>query len=128
MILEYKVRRIKYTIALIIVFIIEVLIALFVHDTIIRPYVGDVLVVIAIYLAIRVIVPDRCRLLPIYVFLFAVLVECLQYFNLIQVLRLENNMFARIILGTVFDIMDIICYGVGCVLLGIYEWMRRRGR
>lgn len=32
-----------------------------------------------------------------------------------------NNMFARITIETVFDVMDIIYYGVGCVLLGIFE-------
>ncbi len=128
MIIDNKAMRIKYTLAFGIVLIIEVLIALFVHDTVIRPYVGDVLVVVVIYLAVRVIVPDKCGWLPIYVFLFAVVVECLQYFNLVQILRLENNMFARIIVGSVFDVMDILCYGVGCILLGIYEWIKWRGR
>jgi hypothetical protein len=128
MIIENNVRRIKYTVAFVITLIVEVLIALFAHDSVIRPYVGDVLVVVVIYLAVSVIVPDRYRWLPIYVFLFAVVVECLQYFNLVQILRLENNMFARIIIGSVFDVMDILCYGVGCILLGIYEWIKWRGR
>ncbi|MCW5910752.1 MAG: DUF2809 domain-containing protein [Cyclobacteriaceae bacterium] len=35
------------------IFIAEVLIALFVHDSFIRPYVGDVLVVILIYCFVK---------------------------------------------------------------------------
>lgn len=128
MILQNKVKRINYAVAFLIILLIEVMIALFVHDTVIRPYVGDVLVVVVLYLAVRVIVPDRCRYLPLYVFLFAVMVECLQYFNLVQMLGLENNTFARIIIGAIFDVKDILCYGVGCILLGIYEWIRQRGR
>ena len=42
-------KRILYGIATIILLVVEVLIALFVHDSIIRPYLGDVLVVVVIY-------------------------------------------------------------------------------
>jgi len=115
-------RRINYAIAFVVLLVIEVLIALFVHDTFIRPYIGDVLVVVVLYVAVRVIIPDRCRLLPLYIFLFAVLVEGLQYFHLVQLLGLENNTFLRVLIGSVFDVKDILCYAAGCILLGIYEW------
>lgn len=42
-----------YLILTIFLFVIEVLIALFVHDNFIRPYVGDVLVVILIYCFVK---------------------------------------------------------------------------
>lgn len=57
---------------------IEVFIALFVHDNFIRPYIGDVLVVIVIYTFIRGIIGRKIKKLPIYIFLFGVLVEVLQ--------------------------------------------------
>ena len=38
-----------YLAASIIVFIIELIIALYVHDRIIRPYIGDMLVVVLVY-------------------------------------------------------------------------------
>ena len=41
-------KRILYTIATAIVFIVEVFIAVFIHDKFIRPYIGDVLVVVVI--------------------------------------------------------------------------------
>jgi len=42
-------KRIKYALATIAIFLIELLIALFVRDRFIRPYVGDMLVVVLIY-------------------------------------------------------------------------------
>ncbi len=115
-------QRISYAIAFIILLVIEVLIALFVHDTFIRPYIGDVLVVVVLYMGLRIFIPDGCKFVPLYIFLFAVFVECLQFFNLVQILGVENNSFLRIVIGSVFDVKDILCYGAGCILLGIYEW------
>lgn len=122
---ERKKLRIRYAIAFIVLLAIEVLIALFVHDRFIRPYIGDVLVVVVLYVAVRIIIPDRCKLLPLYLFLFAAMVECLQYVNLVQLLGVENNPFLRVLIGSVFDLKDILCYGAGCILLGIYQWKIR---
>lgn len=116
-----KTNRLFYIITTIILLSIEILIALFVHDKIIRPYIGDVLVVIVIYTFIRIWFPEGIRFLPLYVFIFAVCVEVLQYFELVKRLGLENNIFMRILIGSVFDLKDIICYGAGCILLGVYE-------
>jgi hypothetical protein len=119
-------RRIKYAIVFLILIVIEVLIALYVHDAFIRPYIGDVLVVVVLYVAFRAFKPEGIKLLPMYIFLFATLVECLQFFNLIQLLKVENNTFLRVLIGSVFDINDILCYGIGCILLGIFEWKIKR--
>ena len=114
-------KRKQYLLAMIIILLIEVLIALFVHDSIIRPYVGDVLVVVVLYTFVRCFLPEGCRLLPLYIFLFAMMVEILQYFKIVELLGLQDNRFLSVLIGTVFDVKDIICYGVGCLLLGIYE-------
>jgi hypothetical protein len=45
--------RPAYALAALIIFAIEVCIALFVHDGFIRPYVGDVLAVALVYAALR---------------------------------------------------------------------------
>lgn len=124
---EKRKLRIKYGIAFIILFGIEVLIALFVHDTFIRPYIGDVLVIIVLYCAVRVVIPDKCAQMPIYLFIFAAGVECLQYLQLVKLLGLENNTFMRILIGSTFDLKDIACYAAGCIILGIFEcWMRKK--
>ncbi len=119
-------RRLSYAAAFILLLIVETMIALYVHDTIIRPYVGDMLVVILIYCAIRVMIPVRYKWMPFWIFLFAAGIECLQYFHLIQILKLQDHMFWRIVIGSTFDTKDIGCYGTGCILLGFYEFIRRK--
>lgn len=121
--MEKRKKRIAYLIATIVLFIIEVLIALFVHDDFVRPYVGDVLVVMLLYTFVRIFLPERVRLLPLYIFLFAAGVEVLQYFRIAEVLGLSDNRVLSVVIGSVFDLKDIVCYGVGCGLLEAYEWL-----
>lgn len=114
-------KRIAYGVTAAILLITEVLIALYVHDSFIRPYIGDVLVVIVIYTFIRIFIPERYRLLPLWVFLFAIGVEMLQFVHIVELLGLKDNRFFSLLVGSVFDIKDIICYAAGCLLLGGYE-------
>jgi hypothetical protein len=108
-------------VAFIIFFITEVLIAVYVHDDFIRPYVGDILVVILLYCFVKIFVPYKVKLMPLYIFIFSAFVEILQYLKLVEILGLQGNRFARIVIGSVFDWKDILCYGVGCILLCVYE-------
>lgn len=111
----------KYIISFLILFIVEALIALFVHDNFIRPYIGDILVIILMYTFIRGVIDKKIKILPIYLFLFASFVEVMQYFKVVELLNLENNKVASIIMGTSFDIKDILCYFIGSMILIIYE-------
>ena len=120
-------KRILYAVATLFLLLIEVIIALYVHDDFIRPYVGDVLVVIVIYTFIRIIVPEKCKLIPLFLFIFAAGVELLQLANIVEILGVADNKFLKILIGSVFDIKDIACYAVGCVILCMYEWVRVRG-
>lgn len=115
-------KRFLYLIVTASLLIIEVLIALYVHDDFIRPFVGDAIVVIVIYTFVRIFMPERCRLLPLYIFIFAVAVELLQGIHIVNILGVEENQFLRTLIGDSFDIRDILCYGAGCILLGLYEY------
>ncbi len=114
-------KRVMYIIAFVILFLIEVVIAVYVHDRFIRPYVGDVLVVVVLYCLVRSLFPEKIRLMPIYIFIFAAFVEFMQYFNIVEMLGLQDNRIARIVIGSTFDWGDILCYFVGCLILGLYE-------
>ena len=114
-------KRIFYLIITVIFLGIEVLIARYVHDDFIRPYIGDVLVVFVVYAIVRIFMPVRCRLLPLYVFIFAFVVEILQRFHIVEVLGLSGNHFFSVLIGGVFEWKDVLCYGIGCIILGIYE-------
>lgn len=116
-------QRIFYCIAFILLLGIEILIALYADDRFIRPYLGDVLVVVVIYCLIRIAIPNRGKLVPLWIFVFAVMVETLQGMGLVYKLGLAHYTFFRILIGSVFDWKDIACYGVGCMALLIYEWL-----
>ena len=111
-------KRFAYAIVTLVLIAVEVLIALFVHDAFVRPYLGDVLVVVVLYTLIRTAIPEKYSLLPLYVFLFAVGVEVLQLLHIVEWLGLGDNPFFRVLIGSVFDWKDILCYAVGCLALG----------
>lgn len=121
-----KKSRITYLIIFLLLLLTEVLIALFVHDSFIRPYLGDVLVVAVICAFLRVFIPDKVKLLPVFTSAFAVFVEILQYFDFVSLLGLGENRFFSILLGRTFDIKDIICYIVGGAIFFAAEQILRR--
>ena len=117
-------KRQFYFLCTSVLFLTEVLIALFVHDQIVRPYIGDVLVTMLVYCFIRMFFPVGIRLLPLYVFVFACIVEFLQYLNFIEVIGLSDNKIAQTIIGTSFSWIDIICYGIGCLICWIFRQIK----
>ena len=119
-------KRLPYLIATLVLLATEVCIGLFVHDGFVRPFIGDVLVVILIYTFIRIFIPEKMRLLPLFIFIFATGVELLQYLKIVEVLGLQDNAFLSTVIGTSFDIRDILCYFVGCVFCGVWEFIRYR--
>ena len=116
-------KRLCYLALTVVLVLIEVCIARFVHDKIIRPYVGDILVVMCVWGFVRIFVPEGCRLLPLWVFLFAVFVEVLQYFEIVSKLGLSGNRFLSVLVGGTFDWVDIACYVAGCLILAAAEFM-----
>ena len=76
MIISKSRQRMGYLAAFVILFLIEAAIALWVHDRFSRPYIGDVLVVVLVYVFVRIFFPSGARHLVLYVFLFAVCVGC----------------------------------------------------
>lgn len=105
----------------VLLFAIEVLIALYVHDAIIRPYIGDLLVVILIYTFIRSILNTPVLPTVIGVLLFAYLVEFLQYCQLINILGLQDSKIASIIIGVSFEWIDMLAYTAGAALILVGE-------
>ena len=111
----------KYFIAFVLLFITIAAIALFMSGGFIRYHFGDILIVIFIYCFIRIFIRNRLRGLPLYIFIFAVLVEIGQYFGLVYILGLGHSQLARVVIGTTFDPYDILMYAIGCILIFVYN-------
>lgn len=117
--------RIPYALAAVAVFAIEILIALYVHDQLIRPYIGDSLAVILLYLGLRAVTPMRVLQAALTALAVAFAIEFGQMFHLIDILGLRGNQIAGFILGGYFDVRDLGCYVVGAVLALMVESLRR---
>ncbi|MGB3612299.1 MAG: DUF2809 domain-containing protein [Elainellaceae cyanobacterium] len=98
-------------------FLVELYIALYVSDDVIRPYVGDVLVVILIYAMVRAFFKVSILTAAMSVLLFAFGVEVLQYFKIVEILGLGSSSIARTVIGTTFVWEDLMAYTVGVVIL-----------
>ncbi|HCZ35854.1 MAG TPA: DUF2809 domain-containing protein [Cytophagales bacterium] len=117
-----------YLLLTIFLFVLEVLIALFVHDNFIRPYVGDVLVVILMYCFVKSFLNAPALALASGVLVFAFAIEFLQYVKIVNVLGLEKSELMRTVLGTSFAWLDLLAYvvGIGIVLIAEkYIWQKQ---
>jgi hypothetical protein len=114
-----------YAIAAAVVFVTEIGIALYVHDQLIRPYIGDSLAIILLYLTLRAVMP--LRVLPAVALALAIAfaIEFGQMFHLIDALGLRGNRIAGFILGGYFDVRDLGCYAAGVVVVLIIERQRK---
>lgn len=97
-------------------FVIETSIALYINDSFIRPFFGDVLVVILVYCFVKSFVKLPVLKSAVAVLIFAFLIEFLQYLNIVETLQIENKI-ARTVLGTSFSWMDMLCYVVGIAMV-----------
>ncbi|MEO5910820.1 MAG: DUF2809 domain-containing protein [Pelobium sp.] len=113
--------NIGYFIASIFLFCVEVLIAIYAHDDIIRPFIGDLLVVILLYCMVKSVIQTGVFIPAIAVLLFSYLIETLQYFQIVHLLGLDDSKLANIIIGNSFAWMDILMYSLGIAIVLLVE-------
>lgn len=116
-----KNKRLIYFCVFIVILAVEISIALFVRDSFIRPYVGDVLVVPLLIAFLRIIFPSGKPLLPLFTILLAFAVEFVQYFDIVRLMGLSGNILISTIIGRTFDPGDLISYAAGGILFFIAE-------
>lgn len=123
------VFSLRYFLLALLFFIIEVLIALYVKDNFVRPYVGDYLVVMLIYCAVRTFIKANPVKVAVGVLLFAYLIETLQYFRIVDRLGLAGNTLAKTVIGYGFEWADMLAYTLGVVtIVGVERSVRIKKR
>ncbi|ERJ21443.1 hypothetical protein UNSW3_769 [Campylobacter concisus UNSW3] len=103
----------------------EIYIAVCVKGGFVRHYAGDVLAVILLYALARAIFSVTPSNLALKIFAFAAALELAQYFGAVQILGIENKIL-KIMIGGTFDLADLLCYAVGCILVDVYEKFEKR--
>lgn len=106
--------------------LLEICIAVFVNDTIIRPFVGDMLVVLLVYCFVMTLLVSTAKtpnrsLVAFGVLIFAFCVEGLQATDTLEWLGFSDHRWAAIVLGSTFDWWDLVAYSVGTLLILILE-------
>lgn len=118
-----QLTKTHYLFATIFLFITEILIAKYIQDKIIRPYIGDVLVVILIYCFVKSIFSFKIMPTALGVLIFSFAIEFAQYFNIVSKLGLQQNRLAVIVIGNSFSLIDLLCYVAG---IGIVLWVEKQ--
>lgn len=117
----------KYFFAAIFLFLLLLFIAAFVRDSFVRPYGGDLLVVIFLYCLLKSFLRIPVKNAIFGVLGFAIAVEIIQYFRMIHLLGLEKNKIAVTVLGSYFEWLDILFYALGALLIYVAEtWVLKR--
>jgi hypothetical protein len=96
-------------------FCVEVFIAAFLHDRIVRPYVGDLLAVVFLYCLVRSVATPPVRPTVLAVLLVAYGIEVLQYLHLLTYVGLQHSRLAALVLGNHFEWGDILAYTLGAL-------------
>ncbi len=116
--------RPKYGLLAIAFFIIEVLIAMYVNDSFIRPFFGDYLVMFLMYCFVFTFWNTHFVNAAIAVLLFSYLIETLQYFHFVHNIGLEKYRILAVALGNSFAWGDILSYTLGFLTILPVEYLR----
>jgi hypothetical protein len=117
----------KYYFALaVLLFVTEVLIALYITNNFIRSYFGDVLVIILIYCFVKSFMNASVFSLAMVVLAFAFCIEFLQYLKIVEMLGLQTYALARTVIGTSFAWLDLLAYAAGITVVLVVEHQLKR--
>ena len=107
--------RLFFLLVAVVILAIEIYIAVFVKGGFVRHYLGDVLVTVMLYAFGRAVFKTAPKILAFEIFAFSLFIEILQYLKVLEILDI-HNLIIRIVFGGTFDVSDIVCYALGCLL------------
>ncbi len=103
----------RYFIAFLLLLSIEIIIAIFIKQGFIRFVFGDFLVVIMLYYFFKNFVKINSLYIAITVLIIAFSIEFLQLIDVFSILNIPKNTFTKLVLGTTFNVEDLIAYTLG---------------
>ena len=118
-------KRLIFGVASFILLAIEIIIGMYATGWI-RNYLGDVLVVILLYTLFRTVSPNKPEkwfIIPSIILIFSFVVELLQLWGFCDRFGITNPLL-RIIIGTGFSFVDLICYAIGIIPCYLLEFVK----
>ena len=83
----------------------------------VRGHVGDVLVCIAIYLAVAFLFPRaRAWRIALFTIVYSVIVECTQLYHAPGLDRFRSTLAGQLTIGSTFSWSDMVCYAMGTLI------------
>jgi hypothetical protein len=110
----------KYILLTLLLLVIEITIAVFVHDQFIRPFFGDFLAVIFVYCGLRIFKQNILKTALMSLFI-AYFIEILQYFKFIEITGLIKFKMLAVVIGNSFSWLDMLAYSLGFVFIVLIE-------
>lgn len=110
----------------IVLVLVEIAIARWLHGGFVRSFVGDVIVVGVVFSLLKTFLKAAPVKVAAGALGFCVVIEALQYVHLVDWLGLKRGTILHIALGATFDWLDLLAYGIGFALLLLaIRWQRR---
>lgn len=114
-------RLVYFSLSLMCIIFCILIVLLFSEMPFIRGLVGDVIIVVFIYYFIMTLKDFSSIYVVIFTLVLAFITEVLQYFHFASILGLQHNKIAQLIIGSIFDPMDMIAYTIGGIVAFIID-------
>ncbi len=114
-------RLVYFSLSLMCIIFCILIVLLFSEMPFIRGLVGDVIIVVFIYYFIMTLKEFSSIYVVIFTLVLALITEVLQYFHFASILGLQHNKIAQLVIGSIFDPMDMIAYTVGGIVAFIID-------
>lgn len=111
----------NYFIIFLIIFFIEVCIAYFLKTGFIRHTFGDFLAVILLYSLIKSFIIIKPLVATLIVLTISFTIEFLQLTPFLEWMNLQDNVYAKIVLGSTYQFSDLVAYSFGALFILIIE-------
>ena len=112
--------NLRFLIAAILLFLAEIAIAILHFNPFIRGFLGDVLVIFLMYSFLKIFIKNNTLKIAVFVLAFAYFVEMLQFFKLAELFNIKSKLLL-IIVGSVFDLWDLVAYTLGFLFILLIE-------
>lgn len=112
--------NLRYLIATILLFLVEIAIAILHFSLFIRGFLGDVLVILLMYSFLKIFIKNNILKIAVFVLAFAYFVEMLQFFKVAKLFNIKSKILITIV-GSVFDLWDLVAYTLGFLFILLIE-------